>query len=143
MNTEDLVQWSDSLSTGIDEIDKQHKFLVSTLNEANRKLAADASRQTLEQILVDLIGYAIYHFEIEESLMKLFEYEAECADDATLHIQDHRSFAQRMAAWRNDMRNGLEVDGNEILQFLKQWLTNHILGRDHRMAQWVLAKQKT
>lgn len=31
--TEDLVQWSDELSVGIEEIDNQHRILVDLLNE--------------------------------------------------------------------------------------------------------------
>jgi hypothetical protein len=67
--------WSDRYATGVEAIDEQHMILVHTLNEAATKLAEDASVEHLDRITQDLLAYALYHFETEESLMQQYGYE--------------------------------------------------------------------
>ena len=74
MQGHDPIVWNDTLVTGGDEMDDQHRILVKTLNEAGVKLSGNRDTALLEQITRDLLSYAIYHFETEEELMAQYHY---------------------------------------------------------------------
>ncbi|OYY94734.1 MAG: hypothetical protein B7Y41_03945 [Hydrogenophilales bacterium 28-61-23] len=131
------IVWNDSFITGIERIDEQHKVLVNTLNEANTRLAARVTRDLLEQITRDLLSYAIYHFETEETLMKEYNYAGLSAADDEKHHREHRAFSQQVVALRENLRNGHLVTREELLSFLNNWLVNHILFTDKRFGEFL------
>jgi hemerythrin len=133
----DLIVWNDDLMTGIEKIDEQHQILVNLFNEANTRLTNNNSAEFLEQITRDLLSYALYHFETEEELMQKYHF-AENTDDDT-HIKQHRSFSARVVAVRNDIKAGVLISREELLSFLNNWLINHILNTDKKLASFLLA----
>lgn len=137
MISHDPILWSDSYLTGIKRIDEQHKVLVNTLNEANARLAVNVTRELLEQITRDLLSYALYHFDTEESLMREYDYIGLSAIDAEKHRQEHRGFSQRVVTLRDGLRDGRLVSREELLTFLNNWLVNHILHTDKRFAEFL------
>jgi hemerythrin len=139
MISHEPIIWNDSYLTGIDRIDEQHKVLVNTLNEANARLALSVTRDLLEQITRDLLSYAIYHFETEETLMQEYDYLGLSAADEEKHRSEHRSFSQQVVALRAGLRDGRLVTREELLSFLNNWLVNHILFTDKRFGEFLLS----
>ncbi len=137
MISHEPILWNDSYLTGVDRIDEQHKVLVNTLNEANARLSISVTRELLEQITRDLLSYAIYHFETEESLMREYDYAGQSATDAEQHRQEHRGFSQQVVALRDGLRDGRLVSREELLSFLNNWLINHILNTDKRFGEFL------
>ena len=132
--------WNDSLKTGVPEIDEQHRILVHTLNEAAEKLVADASLDVLATITQDLLSYALYHFETEEALMHAYGYAAD-RDDIARHLEEHRNFSAQVVCVRNDLKAGILIPPQELLDFLNHWLVNHIMHTDKRLAAFIIAKR--
>lgn len=137
MISHEPIIWNDSYLTGIDRIDEQHKVLVNTLNEANVRLAANVTRDLLEQITRDLLSYAIYHFETEETLMKTYDYAGMSAAEEDKHRNEHRSFSQQVVALREGLRDGRLVTREDLLSFLNNWLINHILHTDKHFGEFL------
>lgn len=133
------ILWRDEYLTGIERIDEQHKVLVNTLNEANVRLSACVTRDLLEQITRDLLSYALYHFETEESLMREYGYPELADTDAEQHLLEHRSFSKRVVALRDGLRDGELVTREELLSFLNNWLVNHILHTDKRLGSFLIS----
>ncbi len=133
------ILWRDDYLTGIDRIDEQHKVLVNTLNEANVRLAACVTRELLEQITRDLLSYALYHFETEESLMREYHYPELADTDAELHQQEHRGFSKQVVSLRDGLRDGNLVTREELLSFLNNWLINHIQHTDKRLGTFLIS----
>jgi hemerythrin len=138
MISHEPIIWNDTFLIGIDRIDNQHKVLVNTLNQANTRLANGVTRETLEQITRDLLSYAIYHFETEESLMREYDYEAGSDSAASRHREEHRSFSQQVLKLREGLHDGRLVTREELLTFLNQWLVNHILHTDMRFGEFLI-----
>lgn len=134
------IEWDESMATGIDTIDKQHQYLVDTLREANRKLLADEGHILLSRFVKDLLGYAIMHFETEEALMQRYGYAEACAEEARDHIAQHREFSRQVVALHNQLREGRRISRMDILEFLNQWLQNHVLGIDQLLAKFLSQK---
>ena len=72
-----FIDWADSYSVNVAEMDKQHQQLVSLINELHRAMMAARVESTLETVadevasmgktLQELIDYTSYHFATEES----------------------------------------------------------------------------
>jgi hemerythrin-like metal-binding protein len=134
------VEWNDSLQTGVADIDRQHRILVNTLNDLAAKLSDRPKRQRIEQVTRDLLAYAIYHFETEEELIKRYGYDTAEPEDAHIHVQQHRSFSERVVALRADAHDGKSQSQVALLSFLKDWLMNHICTTDQRLGKFISAK---
>lgn len=135
----ELIVWSDSLITGVTEMDEQHRILVNSINEANTRLAEHVSTEILDQITRDLLSYALYHFETEEALMQTYNYSEASLADSDLHMKQHREFSATVVAVREGIKAGRLMSREDLLSFLNNWLINHILNTDIRLAAHILA----
>ena len=137
MHNDDLLEWGPKLLTGIEAIDEQHKMLVDMLNEANLRMRSMVERAVVESIVRDLMSYALYHFETEEELMLEQAYAKESPDDAATHAREHREFSQTVASVQQDLVAGKLITREALLGFLNNWLVNHILNTDMRLASFL------
>jgi hemerythrin len=135
-----LIVWNEDLVTGVAKIDEQHRILVNSINDANTRLAINSSAEILEQLSRDLLSYALYHFETEEELMQEFNYAETHADDAEIHLRQHREFSSKVVEVREGIKTGNLISREDLLTFLNGWLINHILKTDKRLTAFILAK---
>lgn len=131
------IEWSDSMTTGVAQIDNQHRFLVDTLRQANNRLLDDHEGALLGEIAKDLLTYAIMHFETEENLMKRYGYAEAFPELARAHIAQHRDFSHQVVAVCDNLREGRQVSRIEVLKFLNEWLRHHVLGIDQKLGAFV------
>ncbi|MGA2938094.1 MAG: hemerythrin domain-containing protein [Syntrophobacteraceae bacterium] len=66
-----LIQWNDSLSVNVVDIDKQHQKLVGMINELNDAMRQGKGKDALGKIVNGLIIYAGTHFKTEETTSKV------------------------------------------------------------------------
>lgn len=137
----DSIVWDSSYDTGIEEIDEQHRILVSTLNEAQDKLTEDSSQEMLESITKDLLSYALYHFETEEEQMLEYDYEGTHPKDYESHMKQHRDFSKKVVDIRDEIKLGHPIDKDELIAFLKNWLINHINKTDKKLGAFLHEKR--
>ncbi len=137
MHNDDLLEWGPKLLTGIEAIDEQHKMLVDMLNEANLRMRSMVERAVVESIVRDLMSYALYHFETEEELMLEHGFAQESSEDAATHAREHREFSQTVASVQQDLVAGKPITREALLGFLNNWLVNHILNTDMRLASFL------
>lgn len=139
MNIPACIEWSAALETGVEEIDSQHRLLVDVFNRACKWLHQEGATQRFDQITKDLLGYAIFHFETEEELMRRYGYDP---GDAARHLQAHRAFSARLLEARAGLRNDDTAARLALLQFLGDWLAHHILGTDRQLAEHVIRARR-
>ena len=77
-----FVEWSDELSVGVEEIDEQHKVLVGLVNEMHEAIHQRHGSEVVQEILAKLADYTRIHFAVEESLMRILNYQDDIADTA-------------------------------------------------------------
>lgn len=122
-----LIKWDASFSVNVAEIDNQHQKLVSLINQLDAAMRQGKGREVLDKTIAELITYALTHFKTEETYFEKFGYP-----DKDDHIKEHREFSQKVAAFKKGMderRLGLTI---EVMDFLSNWLTNHIKGTDKK-----------
>lgn len=120
-----LIEWSDDLSVGIEEIDEQHKVLVDLLNEFHTAIQAHKGSEVASQILKRLGDYTRIHFAVEESIMRLLDYP-----DYEDHKVEHDALIEQLTELTTKLESGKKSVNFELLHFLKVWLAKHIQESD-------------
>jgi methyl-accepting chemotaxis protein/hemerythrin len=120
------IQWDDAaMSVRVAEIDEQHKVLVSMINELNEAMRSGRGKDALGDMIRGLKDYAAFHFAHEEKLMGSHDYPGLLA-----HKARHREFVKQVVDFERDFKSGRAALTMEIMQFLKDWLVEHIQGTD-------------
>ena len=133
--------FDETLATGVDEIDSQHRNLINLANEAAAALRQGVTPTQLRHLVRELLAYAIYHFRTEEALMKEYAYDVEAAADATTHIARHRAFADKIATMQQALQNREHIDFDQLINFLYDWIAHHIMDTDRQLAGFILTKR--
>ena len=63
-----FYEWTDQLSVGVPSIDRQHKVLISLINELHDAMDKRAGALAAKNVLKRVINYAQAHFIYEEGL---------------------------------------------------------------------------
>ncbi len=131
-----MMEWSDKLSVGVASIDVQHKKLVGMANELYDAMKAGKGKEVLDKTLDGLIAYTVSHFNYEE---KLF---AETAYAKTApHKKEHADLTKQVLAIQEKMKKGVSfAQSMEVMEFLKNWLINHIMVSDKAYGPHLTAK---
>ena len=127
MSVTDLFEWSDEFSVNIQEIDEQHKVLVSLLNQLHQAIREHHGRATSREILNRLAEYTRTHFLLEESLMRLTHYPG-----LDIHKRQHQELMGQVEALQQKLDRENAAISFELLHFLKNWLVQHINDSDKR-----------
>jgi hemerythrin len=118
-------EWDGSMSVGVEELDRDHRFLVTLID---RLASMDDLGDTpeVEHVLDDLVRYTEEHFEREEEYMQATHYP-----DLTRHQRLHEDMVKKIEKLRLQFFLGeKEHVGRQTLDFLIQWLHDHVLGED-------------
>jgi hemerythrin len=116
-----IIQWNDSLSVNIMEIDSQHQKLIGMINDLDDAMSQGKGKTILGRIIYELVDYTDKHFGLEEKYFNQFGYP-----EANHHKQAHSVFTKKIATFKNALdkdKFGLSI---EIVEFLSDWLQNHI-----------------
>ena len=125
-----IFPWSNAYSVGIPEIDTQHQGLIRLINELHASMASGQGKQVLEKILDDLVRYTEIHFTCEEDMMRRKGFSRLAA-----HHSVHEKLTAQVIELRNKYRASKLTLSIEVLQFLKEWLGNHIMIHDQAYAR--------
>ncbi|HTY03212.1 MAG TPA: bacteriohemerythrin [Rhodocyclaceae bacterium] len=136
------IEWSEMMATGIAQIDTQHRYLIDTLRDANANLPGDRRGTLLPEVTRMLLNYAIMHFDTEEGLMQRYGYEAAFPDVARQHIAQHRAFSRHVVIVCDSLREGRPVAKLDLLQYLNNWLRDHIMGIDQLLGAFLRDAQE-
>lgn len=122
-----LIDWNSNLSVSVAEIDRQHQQLVNIVNELNDAMKGGKAKDILDGILVKLIKYTQDHFSTEERYFDKFNYP-----DSAAHKNEHRALVQQVSDFKKKFDEGGVGLSVQIMDFLSNWLKNHIQGTDKK-----------
>lgn len=127
-----LFRWDRRYATGVQEIDDQHKKLMGLMNELHDAMRSGKGKEVSRSILSELMDYSIYHFRTEEKMMRERSYP-----EMELHIKQHSDFMIRVEDLSRRLSSGEYMMALEINEFLKEWLSGHILSVDKEMGKYI------
>ncbi|MFP4459844.1 MAG: bacteriohemerythrin [Candidatus Zixiibacteriota bacterium] len=116
-----LIEWNDDLFINIEEIDRQHKKLVDIINHLHAAMKARKAKEILDEIIEELIEYTEYHFDTEENYFIKYDYP-----ESFIHKKTHRIFVKKVKQFQADFDRGKLLLSLEIMNFLKDWIEEHI-----------------
>jgi hemerythrin len=122
-----LIQWNASLQLGVEEIDGQHRNLVEMINQLDDAMRQGQGKAVLGKIVDGLSNYTATHFKLEEKYFRAFGYP-----DAGPHASEHDAFVRKVSDFRTGFgkgRLGLSID---VINFLGDWLRQHIQVSDRK-----------
>lgn len=126
------MDWKISFSIGVEEIDSQHRELIDLFRSIVASIEAGDSWSDTHYRIVDLRRFAEFHFQFEEGLMRMFGYP-----QAEAHAGNHKDFFTRLEAIeRISLQDSVH---EEMVKFLYDWLTDHILHCDKEYARHLLS----
>jgi hemerythrin len=126
--------WKPEYSVGILKIDDQHKRLLDIINELYTAFTENKTKERLGEILKMLLDYTEYHFSSEEQLFVEAQYEKKSE-----HIEEHKDFVLTIKQFMQDYNNGKGAVTYKLMNFLRNWLINHIQVNDQKYAEKVIA----
>lgn len=133
-----ILQWTPELSVGVESLDADHRQIIRLINQLDDAIKSGEPGATVRHVLDALLDYADYHFAREETLMQVSGYP-----DADAHIRCHKTLAFQVTNIRDHyVRNPESIHEREVLAFLKNWLTAHIMGRDKLYAPFMASKRE-
>ena len=124
-----MFEWKSEYAVGIGSIDAQHQNLFAIARELYAAMSAGQGKAALARILDRLVQYTAVHFAHEERLLRLNDYP-----DFAVHKAQHDGLTQRVLKFQADFEAGLVSMTVQLLQFLKDWLENHIKVSDFAYA---------
>jgi hemerythrin len=116
-----LMMWNNSYSVGVPAVDSQHNVLFDIINELHAAMMNGQAQSLTGPLLRKLLDYTNTHFKAEEAMMASAQYPA-----LESHKVKHRELVKQVEDFINRFERG-EVSINlHLLNFLRDWLTNHI-----------------
>ncbi len=130
-----LFDWNEAYAVDIVEIDDQHKKLVLLVNQLHDAINIGKGKEVLGSILNELIDYTHYHFQTEEKYFDMYNYP-----DTDIHKQQHKELVEQVIDLQKKFNSGEPVLTIDVLNLLRDWLNDHIVGSDVKFGPFLKGK---
>jgi len=130
-----FLTWEKKYSVGVQSLDQQHTALFDIINDLHTAMMQGKAQNVTAPLLRKLADYTRYHFAAEEALLMAKAYPG-LAEHRLLHVdlvKQVEDFVHRSE--RGDIT--LSVD---LMNFLRNWLTDHILKVDSSYGSYLIAR---
>jgi hemerythrin-like metal-binding protein len=132
------IHWQDNYTVGILELDHQHQVLLGIINTLIDDQYLVYNAEKFDQTFHKLLHYAYTHFATEEKYLQRAQFPA-----FDQHVTHHIDFIMQLLTFALRLQQRETKSCVEILLFLKNWYSNHVLGIDRLYIKYVaLLKQE-
>nr|WP_317379272.1 hemerythrin family protein [uncultured Faecalimonas sp.] len=128
------AEFDESLVTGNEMIDSQHKELIAKINSLVESCEKDGGKIAATKMLNYLAEYTEFHFNAEEKLQEEIAYPG---------IEEHKKQHQELYKVVEELHEMLEEQEGPTEAFVEQvnknviqWLYKHIKGFDRSVAEY-------
>jgi len=134
--TQPLLDWDDKFLIGIDQLDFEHKDLLDRLNSLHAALVEHTDVEQINQCVGGIYARLEIHFALEERVMREGDYP-EYDQHKALHAELLNDFADLM----HELESNPAQEYSEVVKGkLRNWLIDHIMQNDKKMAVMVADK---
>ncbi len=125
------VRWDDAMCVGIAEIDADHKYFVTLVNEFNESIEVRTSATEVRKRLQDILDDTVAHFANEERLLNEWGYPG--ADD---HARVHAELLEMIERIKAEVSRGYDAEWVQAGLRIKEALIGHIRHDDVKFAEF-------
>jgi hemerythrin-like metal-binding protein len=126
-----ILTWNEHCLVGVKTLDSQHAGLIADLNQLYSAITIGNANCCADSPLRNLLKHALDHFSAEEELMVATEYPA-----LVQHRAKHRNFVRQVEEYLARCKVGDNTMRIPLLNFIRDWLTNHIQEEDREYTPW-------
>jgi hemerythrin len=126
------MEWESKLTIGIKQFDDHHKELIRIISELRESKNNGENHVYLKNLLFELISYTKYHFTAEERMMEKHNYL-----NLNEHRQEHHKLTEQVESFLSEYSEGKNHIDDDVFEFLKKWLFDHILVTDKKMGDYL------
>lgn len=126
------LEWQESYSVGIQEIDDQHKELIKIINDLQEALELDKDSESIAKILEAVVDYTHHHFAYEEKLLEKHGYP-----DLEEHKKLHVEYRNKMADLKEQFESSRMFFKPKLVKEILLWLRRHILQVDMEYSRYL------
>lgn len=127
-----LFTWDESLSVKVKDFDNEHQKLVSLVNRLHDDMKVGKAKESIASVLNELISYTQTHFRHEEVIMQANNYPAFAA-----HKAEHQKLINEVSAFKKKFDEGSMTLSVSIINFLRDWVKNHIQKVDKQYSDFL------
>ena len=127
-----FMTFTSALSVGYNAIDEQHIRWIELINAVYKSLESGSSKEKLGMVLKDLVDYTVWHFGFENKMMTEYNYP-----EKDSHMKLHRDFIAEIKKLEERYNSGEDIMGVNVLEFLKNWLSDHIMKIDTKLGAYL------
>ena len=135
LSAKQYVEWKDEYSVGIESIDRQHKKLLSLINQLQTAVDYSTGDEFERDALDELVDYTKTHFSYEEGLLEQNNYP-----DFEPHKEQHKKMIEHVGKVLSEYEKDHDTAMHNAAEFLKEWLINHINGTDKQYSSFLIEK---
>jgi hemerythrin-like metal-binding protein len=128
-----LMTWSDKYSVGVKPLDGQHTVLFDIVNDLHAAMMKGQAQSLTGPLLRKLIEYTQNHFSAEEAMLAAAKYPG-----LAEHKIKHRDLIKQVEEYAARFESGEVALNVQLLNFLRDWLSNHILKVDKEYSSWLV-----
>jgi len=121
------LEWDSSFTVSVDKYDNAHKVLFNMINDLADAMQQKKSKDAVGRVLNGLAEYTINHFADEERSFSQTHYPEE-----TQHKALHKKLLDQVTELIVKFNAGQPLIAQDVINFLQDWLINHIKGVDKR-----------
>lgn len=125
------IRWDKKFETGHPLIDAEHRLLVMLFKKLDVAIKTQQSEETLKRIVSEVRKFFDFHFISEENLMLETAYP-----NYEAHQKIHTDLMIDLNAMISRVVSHREFP-DDLLDFLNQWLIEHIATHDQHIAKHV------
>lgn len=130
-----LFKWNDTLSVRVGAFDIHHRKLIDIMNELHDFMLNGRPQEIIEKTLTELLNYTKYHFEEEERVMQAHNFEG-----YSEHKAEHDTFVAKINECMNTYKTSPLSLTIDLMDFLREWLTGHIMRTDQQYSGFLNGK---
>jgi len=131
-----FMEWNDSYTLGVCEVDEQHRHLFELVNEMYDCLVRGEEQSATGKILDKLIDYTVDHFATEENLFAEQQYPK-----LEEHKEEHDKLIKIALDLQEKLREKSITISFDVLDFLSDWLKDHTTTSDLEYAKFAHSKE--
>ncbi len=124
------------VTVGVKSIDREHAALVDQLDRLQSNPAVHPDSDAFTDLLSRLGRQINAHFENEEEILRTCGMPAEAVLE---HFRAHTAILDEYARLNLDLMNGGELSREAALTLIRQWIVEHVLRHDLKIADFVPA----
>jgi hemerythrin len=121
--------WKPEFAIGVAVIDEQHQKMFKISEQLDHIIFESHSNAQLGRIMHEIVDYTQYHFKEEETLMEEINYPL-----LSEHRDLHNQICDKIVMELRNLKAGQNLRPFELIILLNEWVTEHIMVEDMKIA---------